>query len=136
MARRYLRIFLLALTAGTASFPGAAAPPAAGPSYIDLNPPFTVNVGEPSTQVSFAKVDVSLRMDDPIRQDRVMHHQPGIRDILVSSLSNQPLSRVQSSEGRETLRTETLEKVQEFLLQEEGEALVLDLLFTSFIVQR
>ena len=38
--------------------------------------------------------------------------------------------------GRDILRTEALEEIQQFLKDAEGETFVEDLLFTNFIVQQ
>ena len=138
MTRFTAALLLLATLAG--ALPAAAQESgddkAAGNPYLELNPAFTVNVGKPSLRVSFAKVNVTLRLESESDKERVSHHQPGIRDIVVSLLSNQPLEKVESGKGREALRAEILAKIQAYLEQEEGAALVSDLLFTSFVVQR
>lgn len=131
-----IRLLALLVIASLPAVAMGVASETAGPTYLQLNPAFTVNVGEPSTRVSFAKVDVSLRLESQDGKDRVMHHRPGIRDIIVSSLSNQPLAEVEASDRREFLRAALLERIQAFMQQEEGEALITDLLFTSFVLQR
>lgn len=141
MARRQLKryiktLLVMAMLVFSATGANGKAEQASDAAYFQLSPPFTVNVGTPSPRVSFAKVDVSLRLTGEDARKRVQHHQPQIRDLLVSALSNQPLNRVETSPGRENLRTETLQAVQEFLTGEEGEPLVTDLLFTNFVVQR
>ena len=129
---------LLALTLAGASPNLMAAAESEGPTttYLELKPAFTINVGAPGVRLSYAKVDITLRLHDGISEERVLHHQPGIRDSLVSLLSNQPLDKVENGPTRELLRISALENIQAYLEQEEGDPLVSDLLFTSFIVQR
>lgn len=136
MVRTYIQILLLTVMASVATQTTAEPAQEKGTTYLQLNPAFTTNVGKPGTRVSFAKVDVSLRLVGPAEKERAQHHQPAIRDILVSAFSNQPLPSVETSQGLETLRTETLQKLQGFLEAEEGQPLVTDLLFTSLVVQR
>lgn len=131
-----IRLLVLLVFAGLPVLAMAAVSEKTGPIYLELSPAFTVNVGEPSSRVSFAKVDVSLRLKNEDGKNRSMHHRPAIRDLIISSLSNRPLPQVEASDQRESLRTEMLERIQAFLQQEEGETLVTDLLFTSFVLQR
>lgn len=138
IGRCHMRALRLIALAGSISTAQVAVGESASESnpYLELNPAFTVNVGEPSSRVSFAKVDITLRLSGVTGRERLQHHQPALRDIVVSLLSNKPLEKVETSDGREILRAQALEKVQSFLQQEEGEVLVNDLLFTSFVVQR
>ena len=110
--------------------------PASTSPYLDLKPAFTLNVGTANARVSFAKVDITLRVMPEADKSRIRHHQPALRNIVVDILSNQPLEVVENSVNRDTLRTRALEEIQAFLEKEEGKPLVTDLLFTSFIVQR
>ncbi|QCF28004.1 hypothetical protein soil367_16415 [Hydrocarboniclastica marina] len=135
---RALTLLVLLTLAGPANFAGAAAKQedGTGPAYLDLGPAFTVNVGEAGNQLSYAKVELTLRIEGKPNLERADHHRPALRDILVTLLSNQPLEKVQDSDGREAVRLTALEQIQAFLEQEEGEQLVTDVLFTTFVVQR
>lgn len=133
MSRAPLSVLLLICLAAMPAIIQAAT---GGTPYLELKPAFVVNVGESGIRVSFAKVDVTLRLQDEVDKERVMRHQPGLRDILVSALTGQPLVNVESGDDREALRVEALENLQAYLEQEEGATLVSDLLFTSFVVQR
>lgn len=130
--------FVMLLTLLVAGVAQAKETPAeaAVTSYLELKPAFTVNVGEPGARVSYAKVEVTLRLDSAAEMARAAHHEPWIRDRIVSLLSGQPWSAVNSVEGRENLRREALGRIQALLEKEEGEPLVTDLLFTTFVVQR
>ena len=66
----------------------------------------------------------------------VTQHMPALRHQLIMMLSGQSIDTLQSTEARETLRTDALAAVQQIIQDEAGVAGVTDLLFTSFIVQR
>ncbi len=51
-------------------------------------------------------------------------------------MSRQDENALTSGSGREAVRAEALEDLNEILEAEEGEAYLKDLLFTNFIVQR
>lgn len=129
-------VALLSLSVASLGYAEAPDSEPAATAYLDLGPAFTVNVGKPGAQLSYAKVELTLRLGGQPSLERAQHHQPALRDIMVSLLSNQPLEQVQDSDGREAIRAKALEQVKAFLEQEEGEALVTDLLFTTFVVQR
>ena len=105
-----------------------------GFSYIEMSPAFIVNVSG-SKRVAFLKTEVSLRVDDSAAA-AVAQHMPALRHQLIMMLSGQSIETLQSTEARETLRTDALAAVQNIIQDEAAVAGVTDLLFTSFIVQR
>lgn len=114
---------------------GGAGAPAPGPSYIELQPPFIANFGG-TGKLKYLKTEIALRMDDsPVAGVGVRHHMPYIRHVLVMLLSRQSAENLATTEGREALRQEALEEVRRVLMEEEGEQHVVDLLFSSFVVQ-
>lgn len=60
---------------------------------------------------------------------------PHIRNDLVFLLSAQTDADVATVEAQQTLAKKGLQLVQKLLVEEEGEAMVNDLFFTSFVVQ-
>ena len=107
-----------------------------GSAYVDLNKPFVVNVGDPGARLRYSKVSVTLRVQGGGAADKVQNHQPWLRNELVFLLSGQPLDRVSSSQGQQSLQQEALDRLNRVLEEEEGEAMVTDVLFTEFVVQR
>ncbi|MDX1589866.1 MAG: flagellar basal body-associated FliL family protein [Oleiphilaceae bacterium] len=108
-----------------------------GSSYMDMTPAFVVNVQpEQREHISFLKAEVTLRLEDATQEETVEKHLPWLRHELVTLFSRQKLNEVQSASGQEKLRQEGLERLNQRLEQEAGEAMLKDLLFTTFVLQR
>ncbi|MFE8071184.1 flagellar basal body-associated FliL family protein [Marinobacteraceae bacterium S3BR75-40.1] len=107
-----------------------------GTQYVELKPAFVVNVGEPGARLRYAKVSVTLRVEGKEAADKVDTHRPWIRNELVFLLSGQSIDQVTSSQGQQGLQQEALQRINAVLEAEAGEALVTDVLFTEFVVQR
>lgn len=112
------------------------ADPAARPGaiYIPLKPAFVVNYGGPG-RLRFMKVDLSVRLEDNQAANSVRHHMPYIRNNLVMLFSAQSEESISSQDGKEALRREALQEVRQVLLQEDGQAGVVDLYFNSIVLQ-
>lgn len=112
---------------------GEAVP--AGTQYIELQPPFIANFGGVG-KLRYLKAEITLRVAaGDLGAKGIRHHMPYIRHVLVMLLSRQTEEDLSSMEGRELLRQQALEEVQRVLMEEDGEQYVLDLLFSSFVVQ-
>ena len=105
-------------------------------SYIELSPPFVTNYGGPG-RLRYLRASVSLRVKGGENEtNAVRRHTPQIRHIMVMLLSRQSDEAINSVEGRNAIREQALQQVNEMLLAEEGKSGVEDLLFMDFIVQR
>ncbi|AZZ94836.1 flagellar basal body-associated protein FliL [Hahella sp. KA22] len=104
--------------------------------YIDLKPSFVLNYDGPSSKLKFAKIDVSVRVNTRTAATAVEHHMPALRNLLVLMFSRQTEKVMGSNDGREQLRAEALQALQDFLQEESGGKMAEDLLFTNFVVQR
>ncbi|MEM1229586.1 MAG: flagellar basal body-associated FliL family protein [Pseudomonadota bacterium] len=105
--------------------------------YVELKPTFVTNFGPTTTpRLMYIKTDVALRVFGSEGEKAAEHHLPALRNALVLLLSKQSESAVITGEAREYVREQALAELQEILVAEEGEALIEDLLFTNFIVQR
>lgn len=105
-------------------------------NYLDLKPSFVLNVGQPSDQPAFLKVDVILKVDTKADVKTVKHYEPAFRNALVMLLSSASLDQASSPQGQEQLRKASLKAVNAILQKKEGKAMVDNLLFTTFIVQQ
>jgi flagellar FliL protein len=104
--------------------------------YVDLKPAFVTNYGG-AGRLRYLKAEITLRVGGGGKGPAgVRHHMPQIRHALVMLLSRQTEEELSTMEGREMLRHQALQAVQQVLLDEDGEQFVTDLLFKSFIVQR
>ena len=62
-------------------------------------------------------------------------HLPAIRNKVVIQLSGQSFDELQSTEGREALRSALLQGIQGILEEETGKSGVESVLFTQFVMQ-
>lgn len=104
-----------------------------GVSYITL-PPLVVNYGS-GPRMKYLKAELSVRVDDIATAESVQHHMPLLRNGLVMLFSQQSEEVVASPEGKESLRQQALEDINQLLLAETGRGGVRDLFFNNLIVQ-
>lgn len=133
------RWFILVLLAQFISFPLTAQEEATeeadGVRYIDLNPALVTNYGGPGP-LKYIKAEVSLRVDTQDAYRLVRYHMPSLRHALILVLSQQTEETVSTMEGKEQIRMQALSKLQSVMKVEERSALIEDVLFSSFFVQR
>ena len=103
-------------------------------SYVPLDPPFVVNFSS-DTDIRFLQVSIELGTRDPAVADSIKEHRPAIRNNLVMLFSSQDPYSLNTREGKEKLRNETLSEVQKVLKQETGVPGVENVFFTSFVMQ-
>ncbi|PIE20622.1 MAG: flagellar basal body-associated protein FliL [Neptuniibacter caesariensis] len=102
-------------------------------SYIELKP-FVTNFGGVG-KTRFLKCEVTIQVSSQAAHHSVNHHLPHIRNDIVFLLSAQTDETVGTVEMQQALAKKALKKVQNILVEEEGEGFVSDLFFTSFVVQ-
>ena len=103
-------------------------------SYLEIKPAIVTNYGGVG-KLRYFKSNISLRVEAS-KIEQVSWHSPYIRSTLVSIFSRQDEEALTTREGKAGLRQEALEAIQKVLEEEEGEALVEDVLFTNFIIQK
>lgn len=131
------RIILLCLALGLA-LPAIAQDSSAQaekPRYHTLVPALVGNYGSAGGKLRYYKADIALRVSDSQAEERVKHHEPLIRNQLVTLFSQQSDATLAGVEAKEALRREALKQVQSVLSHEEGKPLVDDLLFNNLIIQ-
>lgn len=120
----------------------AAAPsddPAAGMAgliYYSLGPSFVTNY-DGAGRLKYLKADVSVRIE-PGTAQYLQRHLPYIRNRLIVLLSSQLEENLTSTEGKELLRRQAMDEVKSALLLLESQEVadrVVNLYFTSFVVQ-
>ena len=103
--------------------------------YVKLDPPFVVNF-EAKGIMRFLQIQVELMTRDPQTVELLNQHEPMIRSNLLMLFGNQTFEKINSAEGKETLRTEALKSITDSLKSEGGKAnKVEQLYFTSFVMQ-
>lgn len=122
----------------TAMAASAPAPTAEDASpYVPVTPSFITNY-DGGGRLRYLKADVVLRTDEPAAAEAIRKHMPYIRNGLVILFSSQLEENLTSTDGKETLRLEALQMVRSAvdLLNGSGSGHIVDLYFTSFIIQQ
>lgn len=112
----------------------AAAVAKAPPVYFPMEPPFVVNFGA-DADVRFMQITLQVSTRDPAVVERVKEHSPAIRNGLVMLYSSQDPVPLNTREGKEALRKQSLDEVNKVLKEQTGEAGVESVFFTSFVMQ-
>ncbi|MDH3451411.1 MAG: flagellar basal body-associated FliL family protein [Gammaproteobacteria bacterium] len=108
-----------------------AAKPPREPRYLDLDPPFTVNLEGSS---SLLRISISLLVYGNDVESVVTEHMPQIRNSLVLLFSNQDAASVKDRSGKDKLRQNTLETIREIVSQY-TEIDEMEVFFTGFVMQ-
>jgi len=108
--------------------------PKAPLSYVPLDPPFVVNFSADS-DIRFLQITIEAGTRDPAVVEQIKEHRPAIRNNLVFLFKAQDPVVLDTREGMEALRKETLAAVQEVLKAETGSPGVENVYFTSFVMQ-
>ncbi|MGB5145942.1 MAG: flagellar basal body-associated FliL family protein [Porticoccaceae bacterium] len=131
----------LLLQRGTET-PNAAAPgdqtassqPQQVPLYLDLDPPFVVNLNEDNA-IQFLQVTASVMAYDPVKLDKIKAQMPLIRHHLVLLFSNQTFADIRSRDGKLKLQAQARDVLREALTAAAGEPLVEALYLTAIVAQ-
>ncbi len=136
-ASRFVSLIVPSLLALSAHSLAAEEAPLEEPRYLELKPTFITNFDFSETgHLKYLKADVNVKTGSSAAEAAVKYHLPLMRNAIVLLLSRQDEGTVSTSEGRQEMRSEAVVKLNELLVQEEGEAYIQDVLFTNFIVQR
>lgn len=101
--------------------------------YVQLKP-FIANFGGPG-KIRFLKCDVTVQVGSEAASYAISHHMANIRNDLVFLFSAQSEADLETVEAQQILAKKGLQLIQKLLVEEEGEAMVTDLFFTSFVIQ-
>lgn len=129
-------MYTLGMLPGGGGDDATSAAPAA-PSeaiYVPLEPAFTVNFGA-GGGARFLQVSVEAMTRDAAVEPQIKRHMPVIRNDLTLLFSSQSASELATVEGKEVLRTTTLETIRKILQTETGKPGVEAVYFTSFVMQ-
>lgn len=133
MLKRLMAILLLVTFA---QLSWAAADGADGEEYINYIElkPFVANFGT-GAKLRFVKCEITIQVSSEAAHHAVNMHMPHIRNDIVFLLSGQSVESMKTIEAQRTLAQQALKQTQALLIQEEGQAYVSDLFFTSFVMQ-
>ena len=104
------------------------------PSYVDLKPPFTVNLA-PDDPVGFLQISMQLlTFDDDVAAD-IDKHKPLIRNNLNALFGKQKSAELRTVEGKGKLQKLALESVQSIVSEHGSGGKVDNIFFTTFVMQ-
>lgn len=104
------------------------------PLYLDLDPPFVVNLNE-DDEIHFLQVAVSAMAYDQVKLDKIKEQMPLIRHHLVLLFSNQTLAGIRSRDGKLELQAQARDLLREALSTATGEPLLEALYLTAVVAQ-
>lgn len=123
-----------AVTAEAEAKGGPAAAPKPPPLYLPMEPAFVVNfTANPNAR--FLQINLQVSARDSTVLEQVEKHSPAIRNSLVLLFSSQDPMVLNSREGKEDLRRQTLEEINRVLKGQAGIAGVEDVFFTNLVMQ-
>jgi flagellar FliL protein len=102
--------------------------------YLALDPPFVVNF-EDQGLLRYLQVSLSVMTRDKSIIDAVTNNMPPIRDNLILLFGSQSFEILNSTEGKEKLRNQSLANIQAILREEIGTPGVEAIYFTNFVMQ-
>jgi flagellar FliL protein len=109
-------------------------PDKGSPAYVDLKPPFTVNL-DPQDPVGFLQISLQVLTYDDGVADELEKHKPLIRNNLVLLFGKQKSVDLREPEGKDKLQKSALETVQQVINQYGSGGEVDNVFFTSFVMQ-
>nr|HIL75978.1 flagellar basal body protein FliL [Rhodospirillales bacterium] len=102
--------------------------------YAELKTPLIVNFPKGSS-ARLIQVSVTLLVKNEETVAALKKHQPMIRNNFLLIISTQGSEYLATRDGKEVLRAEMLEEVGEIMEKMMGKNEVVDLFFTSFVMQ-
>ncbi len=105
-----------------------------GAVYEELKEPFVVNYNA-NGRARYLQVSVSLLGRDKKSMDALREHQPLLRNELVMLFSAQSFETMLTAGGKEAVRVQATERVQEIASNLLGQPVVEQVLFTNFVLQ-
>lgn len=107
----------------------------AAAQYVDLQPEFVLNYGDPEDRLRFLRMEVTLLMRDSEAAEEANHHAPSLRHIVVMNVSRAHQSDLNTASGRQALRQQLQDDMQDMLYRETEEELLQEVLFSNLILQ-
>lgn len=102
--------------------------------YVSFEPPFVVNFKEGA--VKFLQVSIQVMTRDATMERELKDNDPAIRNAILTLLDGQTYDVVSTSEGKEQLRQNALEKVREVMKGEGADPTKVEAVyFTAFVMQ-
>lgn len=102
--------------------------------YVALDPPFVVNL-KSKDRIRFLQIKTQVKLNTPDAAPELMHHMAMVRHTLIMLFSEQDEKTIRTLQGKEALRQESLNALQQVLEEETGDSIVEQVYFTDFVIQ-
>lgn len=102
--------------------------------YHNLHPAFVANFSGNSKKKYMQVYVVAMAHEQSVIEDLKLH-MPAVRNNILMTLSKKTSAEVATVEGKEMLRQEVLETVQQTMVEKTGDEGIQDLYFTKFVAQ-
>jgi len=107
--------------------------PAKAPVFLTLDT-FTVNL-QPDPDEKFLQVDISLQVASAEAAEAIKLHMPAVKNRLLLLLTSKSAAEISTVEGKQDLSNEIIAEVKKPFAPNTKPQEVLDVFFTSFVVQ-
>ena len=107
--------------------------PAQAPVFLTLDT-FTVNL-QPDPDEKFLQVDISLQVASAEVAEAIKLHMPAVKNRLLLLLTSKSAAEISTVEGKQDLSNEIIAEVNKPFAPDAKPQEVLDVFFTSFVVQ-
>lgn len=105
-------------------------------AYFGLEPDIVTNyLGSSARKLGYVRLGVELLLASPEHLEAAEHHAPLLRATVIEIFGRQTESNVKSLTGREQIRRDCLEAINELMQQETGADIVKDVIFTKYLYQ-
>ncbi len=102
--------------------------------YLTLKPPFVIKAKSSGRQ-RYLQMELTLVTRDEKKLDQLKENIPQLRNAVVTAMASQVLEELLQPEGREALQQSLLADLQALMEEENGDPLIEQVLFTTFIMQ-
>lgn len=128
-------LILLSLAFNAYAADEKEAPPATQSeyAYYGFEPEIVTNYISNRKKLGFVKISVELMVKDPDDLIIIERHDPLLRAAIIEVLGNQSEEKIKSLTGREEIRRECFDMVNNLITKEAGKPLIVNLLFTSYL---
>jgi flagellar FliL protein len=107
--------------------------PLAPVSYSNIKPPFLVTFDAGGRQ-RYMQLSITVSSRDSSSLDALEYHMPLIRSKVISAYSGLEFAAIQTEEGKEALRLQTVTVINA-VLEGEGATGIENIFFTNFVLQ-
>lgn len=102
--------------------------------YFELSPPFVVNLQTNERRMRFLQVRLQV-LGTPEAIEEVQNHNAPLRDIIITTLSQQTRESVNTPKKKKMLQDKVQAEVEAILKKFTGKKQIEALYFTNFVIQ-